>query len=577
MVISPVVNCMKKLDVIILIVIILISIVLLKDLFKPGFYTSHDGIHQVVRLYYFDQAVKDGQMPPRWAGGLLNGFGYPLFIFSYHLPWFIAEPIHLIGLSIIDSIKLTFLLGFIFSGFTMYFFIKEVFGRLPAFTSSLLYLIAPYRFSNIFVRAAIGDATAFIFPPLIFLAIYKIKKSNSVVWKWVIIGSLALAGLMLSHAMVFLLFFISAALYTVFSMFYSKHRRSFLMNLILMLMLGFGLSSYYLIPSLIERKLTIFSGSLGLLYSVGSTFLNMKDLLYSPWGYGTMHAKEGGMSFQLGIGQWIIVFASFLYILKSTIQKRKIDLSNEGILFSIIFVFSIFLMLRISLPVWQVIDQYAFIDFPWRVLSVSVFSVAFLVGYIIHYTKSGRMKILISVILIFISVYANRNHLRINQTVNWPLDFYIKLEKTTNSYDEYIPKWVRTDVVEKPKPKIILSDSKSSFQLIKNTSNTIKFTVNAKSDIRATVNTIYYPGWEVRRNGNEYPFSYIDSGGPISFLLSTGKHDIELSFKETYPRKVANSITILAIMVVLKSPLLSIYKLIFRRKVKYEKDSSKAV
>ena len=33
---------------------------------------------------FFDKVIKDGQIPPRWAGNqMLNGYGYPLFIFSY--------------------------------------------------------------------------------------------------------------------------------------------------------------------------------------------------------------------------------------------------------------------------------------------------------------------------------------------------------------------------------------------------------------------------------------------------------------------------------------------------------------
>ena len=137
---------MRKIDLFIIIFLIILSVFTLKDLFKPNFYTSHDGIHQVVRLYYFDQAIRDGQIPPRWAGGLLNGFGYPLFAFSYHLPWFIAEPIYLSGFTIFESIKLTFLIGFILSGITMYFFQKELFGRLGAFVGTIIYLYAPYRF-----------------------------------------------------------------------------------------------------------------------------------------------------------------------------------------------------------------------------------------------------------------------------------------------------------------------------------------------------------------------------------------------------------------------------------------------
>src|SRR4030042_3352281 len=149
---------MKKIDWVIIVLLIVVSFITLKDLFQPGFYTSHDGTHQVVRLYYFDKLIREGQIPPRWVGDLLNGYGYPLFIFSYQLPWLLAEPLHLLGFSIFDSIKLTFVIGFALSGITMYLFQKHIFGRVPAVVGTVIYLFAPYRFSNIFVRAAIGDA-----------------------------------------------------------------------------------------------------------------------------------------------------------------------------------------------------------------------------------------------------------------------------------------------------------------------------------------------------------------------------------------------------------------------------------
>ena len=204
---------MKKIDWVIIIFIFVLSIFTLKDLLKPGYFTSHDGIHQVPRLYYFDQAVRDGQIPPRWAGGLLNGFGYPLFIFSYHMPWIIAEPVYLIGFSIFDSIKITFIIGFLLSGISMFYLQRQLFGRFAALVGTIMYLFAPFRFSNIFVRAAIGDATVFIFPPIVFLALSKIMNSEKISMFWICVGAIALSGLLLSHAMVAMLYFLLVGVY----------------------------------------------------------------------------------------------------------------------------------------------------------------------------------------------------------------------------------------------------------------------------------------------------------------------------------------------------------------------------
>ena len=176
---------MKKIDWVIILFLILISVIALRELFQSNFYTSHDGTHQVVRLYYFDKLIKEGQIPPRWVGDLMNGFGYPLFIFSYQMPWLIAEPIHLLGTSVFDSIKITFLLTYIFSGIAMYIFLTRIFGRWEAVAGTIIYLFAPYRFSNIFVRGAIGDATSFVFPPITFLSIYSLCVLRKISWRWI--------------------------------------------------------------------------------------------------------------------------------------------------------------------------------------------------------------------------------------------------------------------------------------------------------------------------------------------------------------------------------------------------------
>src|SRR3989338_9744221 len=174
------------------------------------------------------------------------------------MPWYIAEPMYLGGVSVFDSIKYTFIIGFILSGITMYLFQRELYGRFAALVGSIIYLYAPYRFSNIFVRGAIGDATSFIFPPLLFLSLYKLKKLNKIDWKWISLGSIALTGILLSHAMIFLFFTLSVVLYFIFFIIFRQVKRNLLLSGIFLVLMTIGLSAYYLIPSITEKSLTKF-------------------------------------------------------------------------------------------------------------------------------------------------------------------------------------------------------------------------------------------------------------------------------------------------------------------------------
>ena len=537
---------MKKIDWLILLFILVASAFTLKDLYKPGFYTSHDGPHQIVRFYYYDQLLREGQFPPRWVGGLNYGFGYPLFIFSYHLPWVLAEVFRTMNFSIIDSVKLTFLAGFILSGFTMYLFLRSISRRLAAFSGTLLYLYAPYRFSNIFVRAAIGDATAFIFIPLIFLSAVQLARGKHVL-RWIAVYALSLAGLLLSHAMVFFLVMLIFVPFIIISILGNRKFKLIYYHLSAVFLFA-GLSAYYLLPSFFERSYTKFNSIMGSAFT-GNTFVSLKNLLYSPWGYGMMKAVEGGMSLQIGLAQW---FAALLVIVSLAFKKSRLSL-----FFLAAFAISVFMMLKDSLFIWKLLQQLAVIDFTWRILIVSVFSAAVLGALAVNQFRNKIIAIMTAITLIVLAFYANRNHWRINQSLPWDMPFFLSLEKTTNSFNEYTPKWVREEIIrEKAPPWEFDGDLEARILEDKNS----KWEAEMETDKAGTLrlNKIYYPGWQMTVNGKPVVINYTDRG-LMETTLPGGKSRVAVSFKETPLRRISDSLTMFSIIIT--------GVLLFRRKI----------
>ena len=97
-------------------IFLVISTFALKDLTKPGFYTSHDGETHVARIAQYYLALKDGQIPPRFAGSFYNNFESPIFVYIYPTPYLFGSALHLFGFSFVNSFKILMALGFIFSG-----------------------------------------------------------------------------------------------------------------------------------------------------------------------------------------------------------------------------------------------------------------------------------------------------------------------------------------------------------------------------------------------------------------------------------------------------------------------------
>ncbi|MBU1085381.1 hypothetical protein KKB06_03465, partial [Patescibacteria group bacterium] len=170
---------MKK-NCLYLVILIFLSFFAMRTFFTPDYFDGHDAQSHLIRLWQYDKAIKDGQFPPRWAGDLLAGRGYPVFIFTYQLPYALAESFHLLGFSLPISIKLTFIISYLASTLAMYVFANQYFkSRLSGFISAISWSWAPYIFVKIFVTASLGVVVSYAFIPLVFLFLYRtLSKPN---------------------------------------------------------------------------------------------------------------------------------------------------------------------------------------------------------------------------------------------------------------------------------------------------------------------------------------------------------------------------------------------------------------
>lgn len=532
-------NHLEKIDYILLLILFTISLFLLKDLYRPGIYTSHDGPNQIVRLYHFNQALDDGQFPPRWSAGLINGFGYPLFLFSYHLPWWIAQLPRFFGADIFISIKFVFVVTYVFSAIAMYFFIKNMWGSVAAFTAAFVYLVTPFRFVDIFVRAALGESVSFAFIPLIFWALYRLRYGSR--FSSLLIGIIGLTGLLLTHVMIFSLLIVPLVLWFLHNLRYTFNRMKYIKNVLGMITGAVGLSAYYIVPAIFYRPITVFTEKFQTAYTYH--FTNLQKLFYSPWGYnGTELPDE--MSRQVGLTQWFVLLLSFAlinwYIFRVRKTKKEKEKVSLGIILFFCFLFAVFMMLPVSTYVWRIIQSLALVEFPWRYLAVTTFLGSVLAGFVISFIKKKTLKFIIIIAILALATYNNRNYLRINQIDNTPVTQRVNSELTTSLLDEYLPKWI--DATDLKQKKFFLQ-SEAQIKEIGQLSNEIRFTYSSSNDTTIIVSHMYFPGWHAYTDNKETELLKTDSGSMLIYALK-GNHDVLLTFKETLPMKTGNAITL---------------------------------
>lgn len=537
-----------KIDLFCVLLLLLISVWGLRSLFGGPYYTSQDGIHQIARLYHFKLALKDGVFPPRWANTAFYGYGYPLFHFNYHAPWYAAMPLIFLRIDLFDIMKILHFAAYFFSGVFMYIFLREIVKRKAfAFLGAAIYLISPYRFLNIYVRNATGEVFAFIFFPLVFYAMLKLARSLK--YKYGILLAVSLAGIILSHAMSFVIFSLSTLAFFIFCVSETLNRRRFLWLMILSGLFFLSLSAYYLFPAFIEKKYTIFDQKFGIIY--GRELLDLRKIIYTPWGYsGNGNAADAVMSFQFGLANWLLMLAGIFATAYLSIRKKF----SKLLLLSILMIFiSLFLSIKPSLFLWNLTAKLFLIDFPWKMVGVAVFWSAILAAVLFDRIKIP-FRNLMAVALLLFTIYANRNHIRVNKYVSFDMSQAAFYERSTNTEDEYLPKWASDFDFHNErniyvKNRIEVQGTKT-YQVKSVTDKNQKFSYvydGAKS--MQTVKKFYFPGWQVIVNGKSVPFSY--ANGFYNFEVGKGISRVEIVYEGTALVKISNIVSFMAWLTVL--------------------------
>ena len=553
-----------------LLILIIVSFTVL-PLFHKGYFPVHDD-EQVGRLIEVDIAIKDLQIPPRWTPNLGFGYGYPLFNFYPPFIYYVGEVFHLGGVGYIDSIKIVYFLGFFLSAYFMYLFGKELFGRGGGFLAAAFYTYAPYKAVDAYVRGSLSEFFSFIFFPLIFYAFYK---------KNLILSSVSLAALFLTHNLTALIFFPFLLLYLLFLIIYekSKNRIAALKNYLSSIFLAFGLSAYFTLPSLFEKKFTLVDKILTEeLADFRLHFIAARQLVNSPWGYGgSVPGVFDGMSFE--VGKLHLILIAFSLIILIILILKKNPKQPLLFLFSIFFTSSLLMTLTVSRPVWEIIQPLWYLQFPWRFLGPVSFFASILIGSITLIVKNIKFKIILSSFIIFITIIFYKDLFVPQKYVDINDSYYnskMALQWTVSrmSY-EYVPKEVKTTktllgttvpaIAPKDLPKDKVTFLKGSGEITKQDikSQSYNLDLNIKEEASIRLSNFYFPGWQAALDGQKVD---IDANNDYHLItinnIRPGKHFLSVKFTNTPVRALGNLITLASIFIII---ILACYKYVHNR------------
>lgn len=164
---------------------------------QAGLIAGQDMPFHMARIEGIASGLASGQFPVRVHGETLNGFGYPNSYFYPELLLYLPAVLRLLGVHTVTCYKFYVIFLHVLTFAAAYFPFKKLFGsRMLGLALAVVYVLNPYRLICLYYRAAIGEASAIVFLPLVLYGMYAVLAGDEKDWPYLVTGA---TGLLQSH------------------------------------------------------------------------------------------------------------------------------------------------------------------------------------------------------------------------------------------------------------------------------------------------------------------------------------------------------------------------------------------
>lgn len=522
---------------------ILVSLLLVSDLFiTPGHSAYMDGIAHLTTLTQFYQAMKEGIWRVVWTDGFAN-YGMPIPLYIHQTVGYLGGWLALLLQGdVVLVYKLLFLIGAVVSSAVFYKFLRIYFTPLASFLGVFIMNVSPYRILNLYIREALPEFLAAVLFPTILLATHNFVKTKSK-WSGAILTGVS-AIIALSHPMMLIVGSILFGAYFLFLIKDEKDKIKITIFYGLHMIWGLLIAAYYLIPLKVEIKYFYYGQQAN--HLTGGQYLGFANFFNPKWYYFYVrdvanrgHYVSGGL-----IESLIMITGSATLVYQLITKKiKKIEIWHFALAVGLTLVF---MTTKYSGWLYEHINLLSNIQFPWRMLSSYIYIPAILVAaFFSHYDNNKWNKTIAIVFIVMISAFRFPQMFAKNNTMHnigryffTPINLHSTVMNTVWSGEttEYPIKDHKIDIIE-GEGIINVKDVRYGIRT---------YHINAITDVRMVDYTFYFPGWEVRVDGQVIPIEFQDPDyrGVITYRIPRGEHDVKLYFGDTKLRKISNYITL---------------------------------
>lgn len=508
-----------------------------------------DGYFHLERFFALAANLKNGYFPARMSTTFWNGYGNATLIMYPQTFIYIPAIIYLLTNNYCLSMNIFLLFINITTGLIMYFCSKEIFNKSLtqineankkynidsiSLIASLLWIYAPYRLTDLYIRMAIGELLGAMFLPLFFLGIYYLLIDD---YKKSYIFVIASTLLFKSH----LLFCLFAAIIFFFVFILNIKKMSFarLKNIFICIIFIFALNINSIVP-MVEYILS---------YDMTMPFVTDLSSVSLPLN---LFIKQEVVNYSIQLPFFILLICSIVFSLFIVLT-----IGNKNNLYiQCVFLAIFFTLLTSKIFNWKILYKLKifnkFLDslqFPYRLSMIASFFIA-----------------IISSVVIYLSIQKVFNHKF--QFVGYILfvifltNIYLPYSQFNHSYGQ-LRFFGNTDYMHQKSDiwnlnryngSFIYDDKTISVKNIKKSLNSISFDYTSLDNDETTCITLplfNFPGYVCRDENNNFIPINEDNNAQIMLSLTKKEGSIYIEFENKILWKICDALSFILLFLFL--------------------------
>lgn len=528
----------------------------------------------------FVEALGDGSLYPRWISETNRGFGAPIFVFYPPLSYYAVAAAWLATGEILSALRVTLAAAAFLAGLSFWLAARRMASEPGATVGAVLYILLPYHVLDLYERFALAEFCAFVWFPLLFLAVWRLARRPC--WRSWFLLTAGFAGLALTHLMsAYLVLFVLGPYALVQTQRAGAPKR-------LLPMAAAGLvallcCAVYLVPFLAQRELVHLDWFDGPHYDWrrNFTFRDEEAFGFRPDSIKPWVNAAAVTQALVALAAWAVLSLRFG---PAALEARDAETWRDGRTHVALSFWALFLQTPLSSMLWANVPQLGAAQFPWRFSALQMLAGCFVCAYALSSKKAApldtgvapeaepeelpwevrwlsvtlrRRPALAVGLLVVAATPALVVSARLTQVHPYTFDEELARSPAyrTRVVQEFFPRgvqdWLGFSKLPYDDEKKAMLTGPGQVDVLAWQAHLRRLRVETPEPNQLRLQSFAYPGWQATLDGQPAPILEGDPRQIVILDVAAGRHEIELRHEPTWDMKLGAALSACGLVLLL--------------------------